>query len=134
MKKPLMIATSLLLTACVSTDNQISPSSVTGTYYANLPCQGCAGVVVDLVIEADNTYSMISHPKNSNEEYFESGTWLMQGKQLHLTKTAPKATTQKSMTATIAKFTVAPEQQLILLDTSGRPYTKDAARYTFDKK
>ncbi len=142
-KKYLMTSLALALAGCASTDNNgTAPSgsgsdtSVAGTYYANLPCKRCnsTGVVIDLVLERDNTYSLMSHPKNSNDEYVESGTWLKNRDTVKLTRNASLSDNNKPFTVAIKTLRTTAPAQLTLLNANGSPYSKDASRYTFDKK
>ena len=86
MKKVILLTgLSLFLNACINTQ-KTKLANFSGTYYANLPYKDCAEVIVDLVIDPDNAYSMLKQPKNNNEEYYEDGIWTVKNNYLLLSK------------------------------------------------
>ncbi|MBS9777411.1 MAG: copper resistance protein NlpE N-terminal domain-containing protein [Gammaproteobacteria bacterium] len=137
MKKAFLMTTAtLVLAACAtSSQNGTSSTNIAGMYYANLPCsQTCSSFIVDLALEPDNTYSMVSHPKDDPTEQYESGTWAIKGNSLELTKSTEQAASQNFSNIDIKKLTVTTESKLILLNANGKPYATDTPRYIFEKK
>ncbi len=126
-----------ILTGCLSSNQCVRCSAakhaadVAGTYYANLPCQSCGGLVVDLLLEKNQTYSMIKSPKNSMVEYEEIGVWRQQGNKISL---IPREDRQaKVIGMPIKYFLVDKNKQLQLLDNIAKAYQKPT-HYTFKKK
>lgn len=137
LKRKLSVFLLFVLAGCASGGGS-GKTTVDGTYYANLPCNQCQGVVVDLQLEENKTYSMLSHPKGSEEEYYEAGTWHEKNNIIYLT-VAPSRDKSPKNTATVAirqlsRKDSAQNGRLILLDDDGKPYQKQARRYIFEKK
>lgn len=127
---PWIVGFLFILAGCVSTTG--SPSGVAGTYYAGLPCQKCNRLIVDLLLEKDNTYTMVGHPKNSVDEYYEVGTWHTKSGKLILTP-APNTAANAEAVGVVVKDFLVQKNQLVLLNKEGKSYQKPE-RYTFEKK
>ncbi len=136
------VAVTFMVAGCAVTDkvtsvfsgddvSDVYSAGVAGTYYAKLPCQSCGNLVVDLLLEKNQTYSMIKYPQNSENEYYEVGIWQQQGNKIAL---QPKRGKQQSAIGVPVKnFVITAENQLQLLDAKGKRYPK-ATHYVFKKK
>lgn len=130
----------LILAGCTTSQNTANTqkmvntktASLSGTYFANLPCKDCTGVMVDLVLESNQHYSMIAYPNNSQIEYADTGTWQTTNGQIILRSHNPD--NKASLTSHIRRLAIQTNKQLTLLNNQGKTYQKDASRYIFEKK
>ncbi|MBS9781039.1 MAG: copper resistance protein NlpE N-terminal domain-containing protein [Gammaproteobacteria bacterium] len=107
-------------------------TGVAGTYYAKLPYRN-ESLVVDLLLEKNQAYSMVKYPQNSADEYYEIGVWQQQGNKLTLTPKRSQKQKTKAIGVLVKDFLIKENNQLQLLDAKGKPYKK-ALHYTFKKK
>lgn len=138
LKRKLCVFLLFVLVGCASGGGG-GKATIEGTYYANLPCDQCQGVVVDLQLEENKTYSILSHPKDGEGEYYEAGTWHEKDNVIFLTATSGHDKEGPKNTATVAirqlsRKNSAQNGRLLLLDGDGKPYQKQARRYIFEKK
>ena len=97
-----------------------------GTYIAQLPCANCPGIITEVVLNADNTFTVTSeYIDTPNNRLIESGTitWYDNGNAIEL-----------KGDASAQKYKVI-ENGLIQLDASGNEITSDMKElYVFKKK
>lgn len=110
-------------------DAATAAAGLNATYFANLPCQGCRGLRVNIAFSSDNSYEKVIERLGSNAEpIYESGTWAIAKDQVMLT-TAKFAKTA----IPIRQFLFAGDK-LVLLDAQGNPYNgTDKKRFIFKK-
>ncbi len=131
--KLLLLGLTVILISCVSSNNGASGTAgINGTYYAKLPCTPCNGLIVDLLLENNHTYSMVKYPKNTQKEIYENGTWQKQGNRIKLTPAVSYKDNDNS-DVFVQDFIIKSDNNLLLLDKNGNPY-KNAQKYTFEKK
>ncbi|PIE45149.1 MAG: hypothetical protein CSA44_02555 [Gammaproteobacteria bacterium] len=104
-------------------------NTLTGTYFANLPCKNCRGIRVNIAFNADNSYEKIVETLGSNTEpAYENGQWQLLSNRLTLSSSKAVQTPLP-----VKQFAVE-GAHLRLLDNHGKPYTgKDKDRYLFEK-
>ncbi|PID66330.1 MAG: hypothetical protein CR975_03470 [Gammaproteobacteria bacterium] len=130
-----VIGLALILTGCASSTGSLSGNNegLAGVYYASLPCSACNGLVVDLLLGDNKTYSMLQRPKNGEAERYETGTWNKQGDKLSLTANVNNPRKLKQAKMVLRDFVIQEGNKLLLLDKNGKPY-QQTKRYLFEKK
>lgn len=126
----------VILVGCASdkTTTEVTDSAtstnISGTYLANLPCSDCRGTLVNIVLNADNSYATtVEYLDKSNELIYENGKWQKDNNYIVLNADKTQATNPS------IKYLVFKGKQLVLLTPQKKPYTgKLSHRYIFEKK
>jgi|GEM_PF-4574276 len=106
-----------------------------GTYFANLPLPAGKDTLVNIVFNADKTYSASIEYDNDAEHsaIYNDGSWSQKQQMITLKPSHIEGENVKITPPALVNFHY-DGKVLTLLDSSGKAYTKKRDRYRFEKK